>query len=75
MHQPTRLLLGLVLVVAMTGAVAQQFDLLTLNCLVGYENDDHPQICEMRPDLSVEATHKLLRGLQSPHAKRQMTKS
>ena len=45
MHQPIRLLFGLVFVVDMTSAVAQQFDLLTFNCLVGYENDDHPQIC------------------------------
>src|SRR5437879_13302073 len=31
---------------------AQEFDLVSFNCLIGYENDDHPEICaEVRPDL------------------------
>ena len=31
---------------------AQEFDILTANCLIGYENDDHPEICaQVAPEL------------------------
>jgi len=35
----------------------QEFDLLTANCLLGYENDDYPQLCaEVWPQLKEEVT-------------------
>jgi hypothetical protein len=45
MKQACRFAVCFALVGATTCAIAQQFDVLTANCLIGYENDDNPQVC------------------------------
>jgi hypothetical protein len=55
MKQVCRLALCFALVGATTCAIAQQFDFLTANCLIGYENDDNPQVCaEINPETKDE---------------------
>ena len=65
MKQACRFALCFALVGATTCAVAQQIDFLTANCLIGYENDDNPQVCaEVDPetrDAVTEARSKWLR--------------
>jgi hypothetical protein len=55
MKQACRFALCLALIGVTTGAIAQQFDFLTANCLIGYENDDNPQVCaEVHPETKDE---------------------
>jgi hypothetical protein len=65
MKQPWRFALSLVLTSVTTYAIAQQFDLLTANCLIGYENDENPQVCAVvhpaTADDVIEARRKWLK--------------
>jgi hypothetical protein len=65
MKLPVRFAWCFFLAGATTCAIAQEFDFLTANCLIGYENDENPQICaEVDPetkDAVAEARRKWLK--------------
>jgi hypothetical protein len=49
---------------------AQEFDILTASCLIGYENDDHPEICaQVDPGLA-DAVREAKRKWQARNAER-----
>jgi len=57
-------------IVPATRGDAQEFDILTANCLIGYENDDHPEICaEVEPELK-DAVREAKRKWQARNAER-----
>jgi hypothetical protein len=65
MKRPIRFALCVAVLAVTPGVIAQQFDVLTANCLIGYENDDNPQVCaEVDPqtkDAVAEARGKWLK--------------